>query len=87
MTKTETKLIEPIEDVEEINPLDMIASLERDNSIMQTALRKILRMNPALFKGGPSNQYFGRKHEQAFESCRTIAFETLNRTEKYVDEQ
>lgn len=87
MSKTETTTVEPLEDVAEVNPLDMIASLERDNAILQAALRKILKTNPALFKGGPSNQYFGRKHEQAFEACRSIAFKALERLENYVDEQ
>lgn len=86
MTDTETKAVEPIEDVEEVSPLDIIASLERDNAIMQAGLRKIIRMNPHLFKGGPSNRYFGRKHEQAFEACRSIAYDIINRTEKYTDE-
>lgn len=76
----------PIENVEEVTPLDIIASLERDNAIQQAALRKILRMNPALFKGGDTNKYFGRKHEQAFEECRKVAHGALSRLENYTDE-
>lgn len=87
MTNETETTIEPIEDVDEVNPLTVIASLERDNAIQQAALRKIYKTNPTLFKGGPSNQYFGRKHEQAFESCRATAFEALQRLENYVDEQ
>lgn len=86
MTDTETKDIETLTDVDEVNPLDLISSLERDNAIQQAALRKILRMNPAMFKGGLTNQYFGRKHEQAFEECRKLAHDALSRLENYTNE-
>lgn len=76
----------PAEDTEEINPLTLIASLEHDNEIQQAALRKILHMSPARFEGGPSNQYFGRKHEQAFEECRKVAHEALHRLENHTNE-
>lgn len=85
MSKTKTKTVEPTPEVEEINPLEMIASLNRDLQIAQASLRKIISTNPALFKGGPSNQYFGRRHEQAFESCRSMAFEALKRMENHPD--
>lgn len=75
-----------VEDVEEINPLTLIASLERDNAIQQAALRKIRNMNLSKFQGGPSNQYFGRRHEQAFDECRTVAKEALERLENYTNE-
>lgn len=78
--------VEPIENVEEVTPLDVIASLERDNNIQQAALRKILRINPALFRGGDTNKYFGRKHEKAFEKCRQIAHEALSRLENHTNE-
>lgn len=76
-----------VEDVEEVNPLTVIQSLERDNEIMLAALRKILRTNPAAFKGGPSNQYFGRRHEQAFEQCRETAFKALERLENHLNDK
>lgn len=83
---TEAIPVEPIENVDEVSPLDVIASLERDNAIQQASLRKILRMNPALFKGGDTNKYFGRKHERAFEECRKVAHEALSRLENYTNE-
>lgn len=88
MTKAET-VTNPIPepDIEEVNPLAMIASLERDLQVAQAALRKILHANPSLYRGGDTNKYFGRKHEQAFEHCRDVAFKALNRMENYVDEQ
>ena len=85
-TTTEEVSVEPIQDVDEVSPLDVISSLERDNEIQQAALRKILKMNPALFKGGDTNKYFGRKHEQAFEECRKIAHGALSRLENYTNE-
>lgn len=86
MTQTE-KTIEPLEDVEEINPLALIASLERDNAILQAALRKVLKVNPVNLPGGNSNQYFGRKHEQALEICQSTASEALKRLENNPNEQ
>lgn len=76
----------PVEDVEEVNPLDVITSLERDLEIAQAALRKIVRMNPAMVPGGPNNKYFGRGTEKAFKSCQTISFEALERMENHTDE-
>lgn len=84
--QTSEEVTEPIEEVEEINPLDLIVSLERDNAIQQAALRKIRNMNAAKFNGGDTNKYFGRRHEQAFESCRTVAKEALERLENYTNE-
>lgn len=85
MTENETETVEPLEDVEEVNPLTVIASLERDLEIAQAALRKILRINPSLFDGGDTNKYFGRRHEQAFGHAQAKAFEALSRMENHVD--
>lgn len=54
---------------------------ERDLKIAVASLRKIVRMNPAFFKGGSSNKTFGRKHEQAFEEAQRCALEALQRLE------
>lgn len=78
--------VEPIEEVEEVNPLALIAQLERDLAIGQAALRKIVRTNAALFSGGPSNQYFGRGVEKALDSCQKAAFKALSRMENHVDD-
>lgn len=73
----------PPEEIEEVNPLALMVSLERDNAIMQAALKKIKRTRPMQFSGGSSNRNFGRRHEQAFTECKSVAVEALKRLENY----
>jgi hypothetical protein len=69
------------EKTEEIDPLTLIASLERDVSIAKAALRKIHDMKLSKFAGGPSNQMHGRRFQQAYEDCQQIAHDTQHRME------
>ncbi len=78
--------VEAIESIEEVDPISLIEGLEVDLKIAVASLRKIVRMNPALFSGGPTNKYFGRKHEQAFEVARKCALEALQRLENHPDD-
>lgn len=69
------------EETEEVDPLTLIASLEVDVQIAKAALRKIHTMKLSKFAGGPSNQMFGRRFEQAFAECQQIAHDTTHRME------
>ena len=79
----DAEVVEPTPDVEEIDPLTLIESLGEDLRVTVGALRRIVRINPALYPGGPSNQYFGRKFEKAFEEARTRALKALQKLENH----
>lgn len=75
---------EPTPDVEEVNPLELIATLEEDLRRAQTRLRRILRINPSLLPGGADNKFFGKRFQQALEVAQKEAREGLLEMESHV---
>lgn len=70
--------------VEEVNPLEVIETLEDDLRKAQTRLLRIIRMNPALLPGGSNNRHFGKRFQQAFELAQKEAREGLQEMESHV---
>lgn len=75
------------EEVEEVDPLTIIAFLQEDLSTAIQALRRIAGIKPAnLMVGGPNNKDFGKAYKKAFEKAQKDATKAMKKIAGEEDE-
>lgn len=77
--------IEQTQQVEEVSPLDMIASLEGDLKKARVALRRIMSADPTEMSG-PSNRRFGKRFIYGYYGLQQLAAKAYYSMENDVKE-